>query len=169
MLKIVIVRRFNLKSKLKERKGFLTVYAVISMLMIIIILGVISFNVHNKYMTILKLQTTKKEKKVDKNIEEPKKVYISDITEFDRMFKTNQGNVTSETITRYRELQRKENNIFYSYRMGGNITLLVDQDANNFGRTYVLEFATQEKLNDIRNMFAEFIHNDYPYMMFKRQ
>ena len=128
MLKIVIVRRFNLRSKLKERKGFLTVYAVISMLMIIIILGVISFNVHNKYMTILKLQTTKKEKKVDKNIEEPKKVYISDITEFDRMFKTNQGNVTSETITRYRELQRKENNIFYSYRMGGNITLLVDQD-----------------------------------------
>ena len=52
MLKIVIVRRFNLRSKLKERKGFLTVYAVISMLMIIIILGVISFNVHNKYMTI---------------------------------------------------------------------------------------------------------------------
>ena len=67
-------------------------------------------------------------------------MYISDITEFDRMFKTNQGNVTPETITRYRELQRKENNIFYSYRMGGNITLLVDQDANNFGRKYVLEF-----------------------------
>jgi len=66
-------------------------------------------------------------------------------------------------------MQRNNNNIFYSYRMGGNITLLVDQDANNFGRTYVLEFATQEKLNDIRNMFAEFIHNDYPYMMFKRQ
>ena len=73
MLKIVIVRRINLREKLKERKGFLTVYAVISMLMIIIILGVISFNVHNKYMTILKLQTTKKEKKADKNIEEPKK------------------------------------------------------------------------------------------------
>ena len=67
MLKIVIVRRFNLRSKLKERKGFLTVYAVISMLMIIIILGVISFNVHNKYMTILKLQTTKKEIKIQKN------------------------------------------------------------------------------------------------------
>ena len=65
-----------MRSKLKERKGFLTVYVVISMLMIIIILGVISFNVHNKYITILKLQTTKKEKKVDKNIEEPKKVYI---------------------------------------------------------------------------------------------
>ena len=158
-----------MRSRLKERKGFLTVYAVISMLMIIIILGVISFNVHNKYMTILKLQTTKKEKKVESKGEEPKKVYISDITEFDRMFNTNQGNVTSETITRYRELQRKENNIFYSYRMGGNITLLVDQDANNFGRIYVLEFATQEKLNDIRNMFAEFIHNDYPYMMFKIQ
>lgn len=68
-----------MRSKLKERKGFLTVYAVISMLMIIIILGVISFNVHNKYMTILKLQTTKKEKKADKNIEEPKKVYIYQI------------------------------------------------------------------------------------------
>ena len=158
-----------MRSKLKERKGFLTVYAVISMLMIIIILGVISFNVHNKYMTILKLQTTKKEKKVDKNIEEPKKVYISDITEFDRMFKTNQGNVTPETITRYRELQRKENNIFYSYRMGGNITLLVDQDAYNFGRTYVLEFATQEKLNEIRGNFASNFYTDYAGMMFTKE
>ena len=81
-------------------------------------------------------------------------MYISDITEFDRMFKTNQGNVTPETITRYRELQRKENNIFYSYRMGGNITLLVDQDANNFGRKYVLEFATQQKLNEIISSFT---------------
>ena len=169
MLKIVIVRRINLRSKLKGRKGFLTVYAVISMLMIIIILGVISFNVHNKYMTILKLQTTKKEKKVDKNIEEPKKVYISDITEFDRMFKTNQGNVTPETITRYRELQRKENNIFYSYRMGGNITLLVDQDAYNFGRTYVLEFATQEKLNQIRGSFSSNFYTDYAGMMFTKE
>ena len=169
MLKIVIVRRFNLRSKLKERKGFLTVYAVISMLMIIIILGVISFNVHNKYMTILKLQTTKKEKKVDKNIEEPKKVYISDITEFDRMFKTNQGNVTPETITRYRELQRKENNIFYSYRMGGNITLLVDQDAYNFGRIYVLEFATQEKLNQIIESFLSNFYTDYAGMMFTKE
>ena len=169
MLKIVIVRRFNLRSKLKERKGFLTVYAVISMLMIIIILGVISFNVHNKYMTILKLQTTKKEKKADKNIEEPKKVYISDITEFDRMFKTNQGNVTPETITRYRELQRKENNIFYSYRMGGNITLLVDQDAYNFGRTYVFEFATQEKLNQIRGSFSSNFYTDYAGMMFTKE
>ena len=158
-----------MRSRLKERKGFLTVYAVISMLMIIIILGVISFNVHNKYMTILKLQTTKKEKKVDKDIEEPKKVYISDITEFDRMFNTNQGNVTPETITRYNELKQKQNNVFYSSRMGGNITILVEEGAYNFGRKYVLEFATQEKLNDIRNMFAEFIHNDYPYMMFKRQ
>ena len=169
MLKIVIVRRINLRSKLKERKGFLTVYAVISMLMIIIILGVISFNVHNKYMTILKLQTTKKEKKADKNIEEPKKVYISDITEFDRMFKTNQGNVTPETITRYRELQRKENNIFYSYRMGGNITLLVDQDAYNFGRTYVLEFATQEKLNQIIGSFSSNFYTDYAGMMFTKE
>lgn len=158
-----------MRSKLKERKGFLTVYAVISMLMIIIILGVISFNVHNKYMTILKLQTTKKEKKADKNIEEPKKVYISDITEFDRMFKTNQGNVTPETITRYRELQRKENNIFYSYRMGGNITLLVDQDAYNFGRTYVLEFATQEKLNQIRESFSSNFYTDYAGMMFTKE
>ena len=169
MLKIVIVRRFNLRSKLKERKGFLTVYAVISMLMIIIILGVISFNVHNKYMTILKLQTTKKEKKADKNIEEPKKVYISDITEFDRMFKTNQGNVTPETITRYRELQRKENNIFYSYRMGGNITLLVDQDAYNFGRTYVLEFETEEKLNQIRGSFSSSFYTDYAGMIFTKE
>ena len=158
-----------MRSKLKERKGFLTVYAVISMLMIIIILGVISFNVHNKYMTILKLQTTKKEKKADKNIEEPKKVYISDITEFDRMFKTNQGNVTPETITRYRELQRKENNIFYSYRMGGNITLLVDQDAYNFGRTYVFEFATQEKLNQIRGSFSSNFYTDYAGMMFTKE
>ena len=61
MLKIVIVRRFNLRSKLKERKGFLTVYAVISMLMIIIILGVISFNIHSKYVTTLKLQAGKKD------------------------------------------------------------------------------------------------------------
>ena len=158
-----------MRSKLKERKGFLTVYAVISMLMIIIILGVISFNVHNKYMTILKLQTTKKEKKADKNIEEPKKVYISDITEFDRMFKTNQGNVTPETITRYRELQRKENNIFYSYRMGGNITLLVDQDAYNFGRTYVLEFATEEKLNQIRGSLSSNFYTDYAGMMFTKE
>ena len=158
-----------MRSKLKERKGFLTVYAVISMLMIIIILGVISFNVHNKYMTILKLQTTKKEKKADKNIEEPKKVYISDITEFDRMFKTNQGNVTPETITRYRELQRKENNIFYSYRMGGNITLLVDQDAYNFGRTYVLEFATHEKLNQIIGSFSSNFYTDYAGMMFTKE
>ena len=158
-----------MREKLKERKGFLTVYAVISMLMIIIILGVISFNVHNKYMTILKLQTTKKEKKVDKNIEEPKKVYISDITEFDRMFKTNQGNVTPETITRYRELQRKENNIFYSYRMGGNITVLVEEGAYNFGRKYVLEFATQEKLNQIRGNFEMNFHSDYAGMMFTKE
>ena len=96
-----------MREKLKERKGFLTVYAVISMLMIIIILGVISFNVHSRYMTILKLQTTKKEKKVESRGEEPKKVYISDITEFDRMFNTNQGNVTPETSTRYNELKQK--------------------------------------------------------------
>ena len=42
----------------------------------------------------------------------------------------------------------------YSYRMGGNITLLVDQDANNFGRKYVLEFATQQKLNEIISGFT---------------
>ena len=38
--------------------------------------------------------------------------------------------------------------------MGGNITLLVDQDANNFGRKYVLEFATQQKLNEIISSFT---------------
>ncbi|MBB1545197.1 MAG: hypothetical protein HG454_003390 [Clostridiales bacterium] len=158
-----------MRSKLKERKGFLTVYAVISMLMIIIILGVISFNVHNKYMTILKLQTTKKEKKVDKNIEEPKKVYISDINEFDRMFNTNQGIANSASVARYNELKQGQNNIFYSARMGGNIKLMVDEEANAFGRVYVLEFATEGKLNEIRSMYAQFIQNDYPFMMFSKE
>ena len=158
-----------MREKLKERKGFLTVYAVISMLMIIIILGVISFNVHSRYMTILKLQTTKKEKKVESRGEEPKKVYISDITEFDRMFNTNQGNVTPETITRYNELKQKQNNVFYSTRMGGNITLLVDQEAYTFGRTYVLEFATQQKLNQIRGNFEMNFHSDYAGMMFDKE
>ena len=158
-----------MRSKLKERKGFLTVYAVISMLMIIIILGVISFNVHSRYMTILKLQTTKKEKKVESRGEEPKKVYISDITEFDRMFNTNQGNVTPETITRYNELKQKQNNVFYSTRMGGNITVLVEEGAYNFGRKYVLEFATQEKLNQIRGNFEMNFHSDYAGMMFDKE
>ena len=158
-----------MREKLKERKGFLTVYAVISMLMIIIILGVISFNVHSKYMTILKLQTTKKEKKVESKGEEPKKVYISDITEFDRMFNTNQGNVTPETITRYNELKQKRNNVFYSSRMGGNITVLVEEGAYNFGRTYVLEFATQEKLNQIRGSFSSNFYTDYAGMMFTKE
>lgn len=158
-----------MREKLKERKGFLTVYAVISMLMIIIILGVISFNVHSRYMTILKLQTTKKEKKVESKGEEPKKVYISDITEFDRMFNTNQGNVTPETITRYNELKQKQNNVFYSSRMGGNITILVEEGAYNFGRTYVLEFATQEKLNQIRGNFEMNFYSDYAGMMFDKE
>ena len=158
-----------MREKLKERKGFLTVYAVISMLMIIIILGVISFNVHSRYMTILKLQTTKKEKKVESRGEEPKKVYISDITEFDRMFNTNQGNVTPETITRYNELKQKQNNVFYSSRMGGNITVLVEEGAYNFGRTYVLEFATQEKLNQIIGSFSSNFYTDYAGMMFTKE
>ena len=83
--------------------------------MIIIILGVISFNVHSRYMAILKLQTAKKEKKVE-NSTEPKKVYISDITEFDRMFNTNQGIANSASVTRYNELKKGQNNIFYSAR-----------------------------------------------------
>ena len=152
----------------KEKKGFLTVYAIISMLMIIIILGVISFNVHSRYMAILKLQTAKKEKKVENSIE-PKKVYISDINEFDRMFNTNQGNVTPETITRYNELKQKQNNVFYSSRMGGNITILVEEGAYNFGRKYVLEFATQEKLNQIRGNFEMNFHSDYAGMMFDKE
>lgn len=152
----------------KEKKGFLTVYAIISMLMIIIILGVISFNVHSRYMAILKLQTAKKEKKVE-NSTEPKKVYISDITEFDRMFNTNQGIANSASVTRYNELKQGQNNIFYSARMGGNIKLMVDEEANAFGRVYVLEFATESKLNEIRAMYAQFIQNDYPFMMFSKE
>ena len=152
----------------KEKKGFLTVYAIISMLMIIIILGVISFNVHSRYMAILKLQTAKKEKKVENSIE-PKKVYISDINEFDRMFNTNQGSANSASVARYNELKQGQNNIFYSARMGGNIKLMVDEEANAFGRVYVLEFATEGKLNEIRSMDAQFIQNDYPYMMFSKE
>lgn len=152
----------------KEKKGFLTVYAIISMLMIIIILGVISFNVHSRYMAILKLQTAKKEKKVENSIE-PKKVYISDINEFDRMFNTNQGSANSASVARYNELKQGQNNIFYSARMGGNIKLMVDEEANVFGRVYVLEFATEGKLNEIRSMYAQFIQNDYPYMMFSKE
>ena len=101
--------------------------------------------------------------------EEPKKVYISDITEFDRMFNTNQGNVTPETITRYNELKQKQNNVFYSSRMGGNITVLVEEGAYNFGRKYVLEFATQEKLNQIRGNFEMNFHSDYAGMMFDKE
>ena len=152
----------------KEKKGFLTVYAIISMLMIIIILGVISFNVHSRYMAILKLQTAKKEKKVENSIE-PKKVYISDINEFDRMFNTNQGIANSASVARYNELKQGQNNIFYSARMGGNIKLMVDEEANAFGRVYVLEFATEGKLNEIRSMYAQFIQNDYPFMMFYKE
>lgn len=152
----------------KEKKGFLTVYAIISMLMIIIILGVISFNVHSRYMAILKLQTAKKEKKVENSIE-PKKVYISDINEFDRMFNTNQGIANSASVARYNELKQGQNNIFYSARMGGNIKLMVDEEANAFGRVYVLEFATEGKLNEIRAMYAQFIQNDYPFMMFSKE
>ena len=152
----------------KEKKGFLTVYAIISMLMIIIILGVISFNVHSRYMAILKLQTAKKEKKVENSIE-PKKVYISDINEFDRMFNTNQGSANSASVARYNELKQGQNNIFYSARMGGNIKLMVDEEANAFGRVYVLEFATEGKLNEIRAMYAQFIQNDYPFMMFSKE
>lgn len=152
----------------KEKKGFLTVYAIISMLMIIIILGVISFNVHSRYMAILKLQTAKKEKKVENSIE-PKKVYISDINEFDRMFNTNQGIANSASVARYNELKQGQNNIFYSARMGGNIKLMVDEEANAFGRVYVLEFATEGKLNEIRAKFEEYIHNDYPFMMFSKE
>lgn len=152
----------------KEKKGFLTVYAIISMLMIIIILGVISFNVHSRYMAILKLQTAKKEKKVENSIE-PKKVYISDINEFDRMFNTNQGSANSASVARYNELKQGQNNIFYSARMGGNIKLMVDEEANAFGRVYVLEFATEGKLNEIRSMYAQFIQNDYPFMMFSKE
>ena len=152
----------------KEKKGFLTVYAIISMLMIIIILGVISFNVHSRYMAILKLQTAKKEKKVENSIE-PKKVYISDISEFDRMFNTNQGIANSASVARYNELKQGQNNIFYSARMGGNIKLMVDEEANAFGRVYVLEFATEGKLNEIRSMYAQFIQNDYPFMMFSKE
>ena len=152
----------------KEKKGFLTVYAIISMLMIIIILGVISFNVHNRYMAILKLQTAKKEKKVENSIE-PKKVYISDINEFDRMFNTNQGSANSASVARYNELKQGQNNIFYSARMGGNIKLMVDEEANAFGRVYVLEFATEGKLNEIRSMYTQFIQNDYPFMMFSKE
>ena len=152
----------------KEKKGFLTVYAIISMLMIIIILGVISFNVHSRYMAILKLQTAKKEKKVENSIE-PKKVYISDINEFDRMFNTNQGIANSASVARYNELKQGQNNIFYSARMGGNIKLMVDEEANAFGRVYVLEFATESKLNEIRAMYAQFIQNDYPFMMFSKE
>ena len=148
----------------KEKKGFLTVYAIISMLMIIIILGVISFNVHSRYMAILKLQTAKKEKKVENSIE-PKKVYISDINEFDRMFNTNQGIANSASVARYNELKQGQNNIFYSARMGGNIKLMVDEEANAFGRVYVLEFATESKLNEIRAMYAQFIQNDYPFII----
>ena len=127
--------------------------------MIIIILGVISFNVHSRYMTILKLQTTKKEKKIESKGEEPKKVYISDITEFDRMFNTNQGVPDSSSIARYNELKQGKNNIFYSARMGGNITLLVDEEAKRFGRKYVLEFATLSKLNEIEENFWATIGN----------
>ena len=152
----------------KEKKGFLTVYAIISMLMIIIILGVISFNVHSRYMAILKLQTAKKEKKVENSIE-PKKVYISDINEFDRMFNTNQGIANSASVARYNELKQGQNNIFYSARMGGNIKLMVDEEANAFGRVYVLEFATESKLNEIRAMYAQFIQNDYPFVMFSKE
>ena len=152
----------------KEKKGFLTVYAIISMLMIIIILGVISFNVHSRYMAILKLQTAKKEKKVENSIE-TKKVYISDINEFDRMFNTNQGIANSASVARYNELKQGQNNIFYSARMGGNIKLMVDEEANAFGRVYVLEFATEGKLNEIRSMYAQFIQNDYPFMMFSKE
>ena len=152
----------------KEKKGFLTVYAIISMLMIIIILGVISFNVHSRYMAILKLQTAKKEKKVENSIE-PKKVYISDINEFDRMFNTNQGIANSASVARYNELKQGQNNIFYSARMGGNIKLMVDEEANAFGRVYVLEFATEAKLNEIRAMFAQFIQPNYPFIMFSKE
>ena len=152
----------------KEKKGFLTVYAIISMLMIIIILGVISFNVHSRYMAILKLQTAKKEKKVENSIE-LKKVYISDINEFDRMFNTNQEIANSASVSRYNELKQGQNNIFYSARMGGNIKLMVDEEANAFGRVYVLEFATESKLNEIRAMYAQFIQNDYPFVMFSKE
>ena len=143
----------------KEKKGFLTVYAIISMLMIIIILGVISFNVHSRYMAILKLQTAKKEKKVESSNTEPKKVYISDINEFDRMFNTNQGIANSASVARYNELKQGQNNIFYSARMGGNIKLMVDEEANAFGRVYVLEFATQEKLDQIMVSFITYFWN----------
>ena len=50
-----------MKEKIKSRKGFLTVYAIVSMLVIIIVLGVISFNIHSKYVTTLKLQAEKKD------------------------------------------------------------------------------------------------------------
>ena len=50
-----------MKEKIKSRKGFLTVYAIVSMLVIIIVLGVISFNIHSKYITTLKLQAGKKD------------------------------------------------------------------------------------------------------------
>ena len=50
-----------MKEKIKSRKGFLTVYAIVSMMVIIIVLGVISFNIHSKYATTLKLQAGKKD------------------------------------------------------------------------------------------------------------
>ena len=137
--------------------------------MIIIILGVISFNVHSRYMAILKLQTAKKEKKVESSNTEPKKVYISDINEFDRMFNTNQGIANSASVARYNELKQGQNNIFYSARMGGNIKLMVDEEANAFGRVYVLEFATQQKLNEIRGNFLSNFYSDYAGMMFDKE
>ena len=85
------------------------------------------------------------------------------------MFNTNQGIANSASVARYNELKQGQNNIFYSARMGGNIKLMVDEEANAFGRVYVLEFATEGKLNDIKSMFAEFIQNDYPYMMFSKE
>ena len=50
-----------MNEKIKSRKGFLTVYAIVSMMVIIIVLGVISFNIHSKYVTTLKLRAGKKD------------------------------------------------------------------------------------------------------------
>ena len=85
------------------------------------------------------------------------------------MFNTNQGIANSASVARYNELKQGQNNIFYSARMGGNIKLMVDEEANAFGRVYVLEFATESKLNEIRAMYAQFIQNDYPFMMFSKE
>lgn len=176
---------------MKEKKGMLSIYAVISMFFIILILTTISYSIYLKYNKQISYENSMRKQQYSLDIAkakanevkeeiEFKKIYIDDVYDFDYIFGTNIAELDIDTSANQvfnsdmREAVRKRLEkakttgfLVKTTRMGGEFRVYLGEKAREKGIKYVLEFDLNGKtLEFIQDMFRnESFKNDIlPYL-----